>query len=161
MNEKIRVIRRLDDEAPEGAHRHVARPAEVDHRRRARVHADEVGVEAESADRVLEDVGMGIDHAGEHEPSVYVNDFACGVGPDIRFDCGDAPGLHRDIARAVHACGGVDDPPALQHQVVSGRHDAFPRYARSNRPLDATMELPAAHSTTSLLEERGAGGGAL
>ncbi len=59
--------RRLDNKPAKARQRQTARPALIDERGDARLHAHQVGIEPEAPRHVLIHMGMRFDQPGEHE----------------------------------------------------------------------------------------------
>ena len=112
--------RRLGDEVPEAPDGHAARPALVDQGGRRRAYPDHVRVQPELSGDVLVDVGVGVDHPGDHELARHAD--------HLRPDAGCEIGLHRidtarpdpDVEFAVTSRRRIDDGTPFQDRVVRG-----------------------------------------
>src|SRR5262249_34926894 len=106
---------RLDDIAAERRKRHEARAALVDQRRDAGMDADEIGLEAEAAGHMPGHMRMRIDKPRQYECAAHIDCLAAAA--EIGRDPRDLPIGDRDIVTTIYALRGIDDPPALQHQI--------------------------------------------
>jgi hypothetical protein len=82
------------------------------------VHADHVGLEAESAGDVLVDVSVSVDEPRQDELIADVDDLAGVTSAEGRSHRGDPSRAHRDIERTVEVLGRVDDAATLEQEVV-------------------------------------------
>ena len=115
VNARCRLFR---DEVAEPRQRHAGGAALIDNGGDAGAHADHVRVEAEAAGDVAVDVGVGVDHAGQHELAADIHHFGGRGGEDGLGHRGDAPVAHRDVADAVDAGSRADHAATAQEKVV-------------------------------------------
>jgi len=129
---------------PEGRQRHAAGPALIDHGGGPGAHTDEVRIEPKAPGYMLEDVGVGVDHARQHELTGDVHDLRGLLRRNGRSHGRDTPILNRDVAGAMDAGSGVDDCPALQQAIIlmALSHDDIASsaawYERSSHSLNWT-----------------------
>ena len=64
------------------------------------------------------DVGVQVDQPRHHEAAVGGHDLTRLAGIDRRLDGGDLAVLERHVPPLVAALGGIDHPPASDHQIV-------------------------------------------
>jgi hypothetical protein len=109
-------------EAREGQDRWAAL---VDHGGDAGVDAHHVGIEAEPAADVAIDVGVGVDHAGQHQLAAHVGGRARRSWQVLAHG-GDFAAAHGDIHDAIEALGRIDDAAASQDEIVGcGLHGSL------------------------------------
>ena len=118
-------VRRLGDVAAKARQRDAARPALVDQRGHARVHAAQVGVQAESSGDAFVDVGMGVDQTRQHQLPATVDhlDVRSGGHRQVRSDRGHATRLDEHVEQAVPIAGRVDQVTALEQRCL---HHGWP-----------------------------------
>ena len=103
----------------EAGNGHAARAALIDERGHRRAHPHHVGRETELAGDVLVDMRVGIDQPWGDDEAGGVDDLARATGFKRGNDGSDPTLANADVADAVGPIGGIDDPPALQHQVIA------------------------------------------
>ena len=112
----------LGDVFAEGGEGQHGRAALVDHGSDAGADADLVRVQAEAAADVAENVGVGVDHAGQDQLAGNVGHFFGRAG-DLGRDGGDAAAADGDVHDPVELLRRVDDPAAAQDEVIRFRSD--------------------------------------
>ncbi len=147
--------RLLDDELAETRERHAAGPTLVDHRGGAGLDADHIGIEAETAADIFEDMGMGVDEAGQHQPSSEVDRLVRRIARDIAGDLGDQAALDRDVADAIPTRPRIDDPTTFEEQIVLRFHAGI-----SAQDSELTELTPAASDGRVPVPAPGFGDGA-
>ena len=90
-------LRGVHDEMPEARQRHAGRAALVDQRGHAGVHADQIGIHAETAADIAVDMGVGVDHAGQHDAPTHVDGFLGARRQDVLLHGRDLAVTHRGI----------------------------------------------------------------
>src|SRR5262249_665726 len=103
--------------------------------------AHHIGVETEAPGDIAVDVGVGVDHAGQHQLAARVDHLLGGRRNDALADLRNLAARDGDVHHAVDAGGRADHVSALQEDVVSGgcvhdllpseceRTNVFPRFA--------------------------------
>ena len=118
------ALGRLDDEIAKAGEGHATRPAVIHQGGDAGAHADQVRVEAEAAADMLIDMGVGVDHAGQHQQTRRVHGLGA-IGREAFADRFDAPVADGHVADAVNSGGRIDDGAPLEDEVSISSHETF------------------------------------
>ena len=86
--------------------------------------AAQVGIQPEAAGHMPEHMGVGIDHARDHQPAGYVDPLARREGTAVRLDGGHPAAADGDVVAAVESLCRVDQVPAGQCS-IEHHHSAF------------------------------------
>ena len=114
---------RLDDVVAEAGKRHAAGATLVHQGSDARLHTDQVCIEAEGAAYVLKNVCVGVDHPRDNDPTCNIDSFLSVA--DALADSDDLAVLDSDVHETVEILTWIDNLPAFEDEVRLCVHNKF------------------------------------
>jgi len=111
-------LRRVHDEMPETRQRHAGWAALVDQRGDAGVHADQIGIHAETAADIAVHMGVGVDHARQHDTAAQVDGLLGAARQNVFCTAAILPSRTATSITTVEVRGGADDMAAAQQHVI-------------------------------------------
>ena len=136
--------RRLHDELAKPLDRQRRRAALIDHGRHAGPDPHQIGIHAERAGDMFVDVGVRVDHPGDHEPVTDVERLRSRALLDRGEHRGDLPVADADVEAAVDPTRGVDHAAAAQHEVEAGSRGRG--HARAGRAAGTLERFCLSHA---------------
>ena len=100
-------------------------PPLIDHRRDAGAHADQIGIDAEIAGHMLEDMAVEIDETRQDRRSVCCDELFC-PHPTKPSDERDPSIRHGNVAALIDAENRIKDAGIANQQIALSIHDIPP-----------------------------------